>query len=239
MRYCSEHANETVRLTKKVEVCGIIEDLEFELTNVPSGRISTNQNQSLNVFERKAVEKWNKDEDEILLKHGNEAGNEIIKYRRDYYSCFSPGMLEKQHGITKKVAQKISLSSNNASKTSTRLVDLLTSEKEASKKSRSSILSSKIKQRNNDQSSSSVSKMQTAKKRKSRTSIHNNIHPVIKPNTESPDEIKRRTGFVNEEAMMRYIVIVCNADMTLIEETTSNDLTWFEEWFLFFKVLWF
>ena len=50
MRYCSEHANETVRLTKKVEVCGIIEDLEFELTNVPSGRISTNQNQSLNVF---------------------------------------------------------------------------------------------------------------------------------------------------------------------------------------------
>ena len=27
--------------------------------------------------------------------------------------------------------------------------------------------------------------------------------------------------------------------MTLIEEMTSNDLTWFEEWFLFFEGLWF
>ena len=38
--------------------------------------------------------------------------------------------------------------------------------------------------------------------------------------------------------MMKFIIIACNGDTTIMEETTSNELTWFEEWFLFFEVVW-
>jgi hypothetical protein len=38
--------------------------------------------------------------------------------------------------------------------------------------------------------------------------------------------------------MICYILVVCNGDMTLMIETSSNELTWYEEWFLFFEVIW-
>ena len=34
-RYCSAHATENVRLKKKVDVCGVVEEIEFEYKNVP------------------------------------------------------------------------------------------------------------------------------------------------------------------------------------------------------------
>ena len=43
---------------------------------------------------------------------------------------------------------------------------------------------------------------------------------------------------MNEEAMMRFIIFICNANIKLMEETVSSELTWFEEWFLYFEVLW-
>ena len=61
---------------------------------------------------------------------------------------------------------------------------------------------------------------------------------MVIPQSLLSSEIKRRTGFVSEEAMLRFIIIVCNADLTLLEETIFNELTWFEEWFLFFEILW-
>ena len=37
--------------------------------------------------------------------------------------------------------------------------------------------------------------------------------------------------------MMKYIMIVCNANFDTMMTTQSN-LTWFEEWMLFFEMMW-
>ena len=55
-RYCSCHATETVRLKKKVDVCGAVEELEMVFNNVPTGSgIQTAKNNNLNVFEHQTV----------------------------------------------------------------------------------------------------------------------------------------------------------------------------------------
>lgn len=51
------------------------------------------------------------------------------------------------------------------------------------------------------------------------------------------DEVKRRTGFVSLNAMLRYIFIVCNGDIDVMMKRCTS-LTWFEEWFLHFEYKW-
>lgn len=51
------------------------------------------------------------------------------------------------------------------------------------------------------------------------------------------DEVKRRTGFSSEMALLAYIFIVCNGDINLIKKRATS-LTWYEEWFLHFEYIW-
>jgi hypothetical protein len=37
--------------------------------------------------------------------------------------------------------------------------------------------------------------------------------------------------------LLCYVIIVCNGNLSLMMET-STSLTWFEEWFFFFEMLW-
>ena len=73
MRYCSEHATENVRLKKKIDVCGLCEEIEYEFANVPTGAGIQTQPKTLNVRERRAVRDWKEKEDEMLENHGNNA----------------------------------------------------------------------------------------------------------------------------------------------------------------------
>ena len=61
--------------------------------------------------------------------------------------------------------------------------------------------------------------------------------PTILPKTASKSEIKRRTGFKSETAVLKYIMIVCNGNFNTMTSTKSN-FTWFEEWMLFFEMMW-
>jgi hypothetical protein len=61
--------------------------------------------------------------------------------------------------------------------------------------------------------------------------------PKLKYNTLTNKEVKRRTGFISKEAMLAFIVLVCNADRGKMTETKMS-LTWMEEWFVYFEYLW-
>ena len=50
-------------------------------------------------------------------------------------------------------------------------------------------------------------------------------------------EIKRRTGFASERAMLSFISVLCNGDMKLISYAPST-MTWYEEWFFYFEMVW-
>lgn len=53
-----------------------------------------------------------------------------------------------------------------------------------------------------------------------------------------PDsEVKRRTGFPSEIALIAYIFVVCNGDIDIITKRETS-LTWYEEWFLHFEYIW-
>ena len=52
--------------------------------------------------------------------------------------------------------------------------------------------------------------------------------------TISDDEIRRMTGFVSKKALMSFVIITCNGDPLLVNETKTY-LTWFEEWILYFR----
>ena len=52
--------------------------------------------------------------------------------------------------------------------------------------------------------------------------------PVEKRKHLMSKEIKRRTGFKTENDLLAFVVVICNANKSLIESTCSN-LTWFEE----------
>ena len=61
--------------------------------------------------------------------------------------------------------------------------------------------------------------------------------PVIFPQQLTDGEVKRRTNWENETSMIQYIMVICNGDFYKMEQKVST-LTWFEEWFLFFEVIW-
>lgn len=54
---------------------------------------------------------------------------------------------------------------------------------------------------------------------------------------ESNKEVKRRTGFPTEKALLSYVFVVCNGDIDVIKQRRSS-LTWYEEWFLHFEFIW-
>ena len=53
----------------------------------------------------------------------------------------------------------------------------------------------------------------------------------------NPKEVKRRTGFGSLEEMLAYVCVVCNGDCDEIIATNSK-LTWLEEWFIYFEIVW-
>jgi hypothetical protein len=60
-----------------------------------------------------------------------------------------------------------------------------------------------------------------------------NKPPILTLGT--PDiEIKRRTGFASEAAMLSYIFVVCHGDFELIGKRNTS-LTWYEEWVFHFE----
>ncbi len=60
--------------------------------------------------------------------------------------------------------------------------------------------------------------------------------PSIIPFSLSDKIIKDRTGFVNEVALISFIIVVCNGDFDVIKSTQSHRLTWYEEWFFILKL---
>jgi hypothetical protein len=62
----------------------------------------------------------------------------------------------------------------------------------------------------------------------SKKNLSANKPPLITPGT-SDSEIKRRTGFSSEAAMLSYIMVVCGGEISLIRKRQSS-LTWYEEW---------
>ena len=51
------------------------------------------------------------------------------------------------------------------------------------------------------------------------------------------DYIKDTTGFKSMLHMLSYISVVCKGDLKVMFSTCSN-LTWFEEWLLYFQIIW-
>ena len=229
LRFCSAHTNKTMKVREQVNVCGVREEIDFIFKDVPTGDGVDTEINSLSVYDRCSLRDWKRDENEIIEKHGEDSAKEILKYKKAFLGCFSPATLEKKHGINPRVAKKIDIPMMKLGETSSRISDMLPDDDE--KKRRTSIVSFKV------VDDTSVSN-KTISRRKPRKSINSDLSPVITPRSEPASEIKRRTGFVNEEAMMRFIIIACNGDTTLMEETVTNELTWFEEWFLFFEVEW-
>ena len=64
-----------------------------------------------------------------------------------------------------------------------------------------------------------------------------NAHPVVGIGVISDREVKRRTQFKSLNDLMSFIFLVCNGDV-LVMTKTSSVLTWFEEWFFFFEMMW-
>jgi hypothetical protein len=53
----------------------------------------------------------------------------------------------------------------------------------------------------------------------------------------SDEEVKRLTGFPDEEGLLAYIFVICNGDINTIN-IRSSSLTWYEEWFLHCEYQW-
>lgn len=51
-------------------------------------------------------------------------------------------------------------------------------------------------------------------------------------------EIKSRTGFESKKLMLAFMGIVCNGCVKTMVQTTSKTLTFYEEWFLTFEMIW-
>jgi hypothetical protein len=49
--------------------------------------------------------------------------------------------------------------------------------------------------------------------------------------------VKRRTGFPDMFALLRFVLIACNGNIDLVR-TRISTITWLEEWFLFFEWTW-
>ena len=59
------------------------------------------------------------------------------------------------------------------------------------------------------------------------------LDPVVKPHQLRDKDAKRRTDFESESTIIKFIIIVCNSNFSLVKQTVSNQLTWFKEWFVF------
>ena len=60
--------------------------------------------------------------------------------------------------------------------------------------------------------------------------------PIVTLNL-SDAEVKRRTGYPTMASFLSYLFIVCDGDITLLEQRNSS-LTWLEEWFMHFEYKW-
>ena len=49
--------------------------------------------------------------------------------------------------------------------------------------------------------------------------------------------VQQSTGFQTLSIMMAFIIIVNKGEIEMMKETTTNVLTWFEEWFAFFEII--
>ena len=61
--------------------------------------------------------------------------------------------------------------------------------------------------------------------------------PVVHPRSTSDKEVKRCTGFVSMTALLAYIAVVCNENFDQMKQS-SSEMTWFEEWFMYFEIVW-
>lgn len=61
--------------------------------------------------------------------------------------------------------------------------------------------------------------------------------PTFKLNDLVPKQVKRRTGFRDLKLLLSYVAVICGGDLTKMTRTNSV-LTWLEEWFLCFELLW-
>ena len=77
----------------------------------------------------------------------------------------------------------------------------------------------------------------TYQTRKKSSFDYNHLCPTVVPNSLSKRQIKRRTGFKCETAMLKYMMVVCNGSFKIMTQTQSS-LTWFEDWMIFFEMMW-
>ena len=72
----------------------------------------------------------------------------------------------------------------------------------------------------------------------SKEGIHdkNTTGVTVTPWNTSDNEVKWRTGFKSMKDLLIFISVVCNGDADVMTKTT-NHMTWFEEWFLYFEVM--
>ena len=85
-RYCSAHETETVIEKIEIDVKGIAKRFTFLFKNIPIGDGMDRQTQSLNIFEFKAMEKKNKDKENVKIEHGEEAADKINFEKKHFYS---------------------------------------------------------------------------------------------------------------------------------------------------------
>ena len=50
--------------------------------------------------------------------------------------------------------------------------------------------------------------------------------------------MKNKTEFASEGEMLAFICVVCNGNIEKIKATQLSTLTLYEEWLLFFEVVW-
>jgi len=63
------------------------------------------------------------------------------------------------------------------------------------------------------------------------------VPPKVDPVTTTDGAIQQLTGFVSMFALLAFILVVCNGDVDVMLESCT-ELTWFEEWVLYFQCMW-
>jgi hypothetical protein len=59
----------------------------------------------------------------------------------------------------------------------------------------------------------------------------------VEPFSFYANEVKARTGFRDVGFLLAFVVLACNGDLDVMTHTVTN-LTWFEEWVLYFERVW-
>ena len=63
------------------------------------------------------------------------------------------------------------------------------------------------------------------------------MQPVVQLESISDQEVQHCTGFCSLAFLLSYTAIISDGDVTNMGTTVST-LTWFEEWFLYFEMIW-